>query len=118
MARHERYAPDRASLTAAQAEIWLAEQLTPGTAQYDIAEYLEIDGPVDAVLFERALRQVVCGGAEPARAFRRRQRRAATDPVPPDRLVPSGDRRHGSDRVLQKTPSGFDVSVWEFSSGR
>ncbi|MGL4961247.1 MAG: AMP-binding protein, partial [Inquilinus sp.] len=50
-------------LTTAQLEIWLAEALTPGTAQYNIAEYLEIHGPVDPVLFEVALRQVV-GEAE------------------------------------------------------
>ncbi|MDL2408880.1 amino acid adenylation domain-containing protein [Rhizobium calliandrae] len=47
-------------LTAPQTEIWLAEQLTPGTARYNIAEYLEIHGPVDQILFERALRQTVC----------------------------------------------------------
>ncbi|AVA24298.1 non-ribosomal peptide synthetase [Rhizobium sp. NXC24] len=47
-------------LTAPQTEIWLAEQLTPGTARYNIAEYLEIQGPVDQILFERALRQTVC----------------------------------------------------------
>lgn len=50
-------------LTTAQSEIWLAETLTPGTAQYNIAEYLEIHGPIDPVLFEVALRQVV-GDAE------------------------------------------------------
>ncbi|TIS79565.1 MAG: hypothetical protein E5W94_04830, partial [Mesorhizobium sp.] len=46
-------------LSAAQAEVWLAETLNPGTTQYNIAEYLEIHGAVDAALFERALRQVV-----------------------------------------------------------
>ncbi|MBW8727332.1 MAG: non-ribosomal peptide synthetase, partial [Inquilinus limosus] len=47
------------ALSAAQSEVWLAETLTPGTAQYNIAEYLEIHGPVDEALFEAALRQVV-----------------------------------------------------------
>ncbi|MGO4851078.1 condensation domain-containing protein, partial [Inquilinus sp. 2KB_12] len=46
-------------LTAAQSEIWLAEMLTPGTAQYNVAEYLELHGPIDPVLFEMALRLVV-----------------------------------------------------------
>jgi nonribosomal peptide synthetase DhbF len=46
-------------LSAAQSEIWLAETLRPGTAQYNIGECLEIYGPIDAGLFEAALRQVV-----------------------------------------------------------
>ena len=49
-------------LSAAQREIWLAEQQW-GTRNrnwaYNIGEYLTIDGPVDRVLFEAALRQVV-----------------------------------------------------------
>ncbi|MFJ3310951.1 non-ribosomal peptide synthase/polyketide synthase, partial [Streptomyces sp. NPDC086549] len=47
-------------LTAAQREIWLAEQaasaVIPG---YRIGECLEIHGPVDVALFEAALHQVV-----------------------------------------------------------
>ncbi|MFC8226301.1 non-ribosomal peptide synthase/polyketide synthase [Streptomyces sp. NPDC057287] len=47
-------------LTAAQREIWLAEQSSrtpiPG---YRVGECLEIHGPVDAELFEAALRRVV-----------------------------------------------------------
>ncbi|MGQ0679411.1 MAG: non-ribosomal peptide synthetase, partial [Actinomycetota bacterium] len=47
-------------LTAAQREIWLAEQqLGPDNSTYKIGEYLEIDGPVDSGLFAAALRQVV-----------------------------------------------------------
>ncbi|MGF6233855.1 amino acid adenylation domain-containing protein [Inquilinus ginsengisoli] len=46
-------------LTAAQSEVWLAEALTPATAQYTIAEYLEIHGPIDPFRFETALRRVV-----------------------------------------------------------
>ncbi|MFJ9850401.1 non-ribosomal peptide synthase/polyketide synthase [Streptomyces sp. NPDC101150] len=47
-------------LTAAQREIWLAEQRS-GTAlvTYRIGEYLDIHGPIDPVTFETALRQVV-----------------------------------------------------------
>ncbi|MFD6426708.1 condensation domain-containing protein, partial [Streptomyces sp. NPDC060198] len=51
---------DVLSLTAAQREIWLAEQGSrtpiPG---YRVGECLEIQGPVDPVLFETALRRVV-----------------------------------------------------------
>ncbi|MEU1406737.1 amino acid adenylation domain-containing protein [Streptomyces sp. NPDC005728] len=48
------------SLTAAQREIWLAEQRTDGLLPtYRIGEYLDIRGPVDPDLFETALRQVV-----------------------------------------------------------
>lgn len=47
-------------LTAAQREIWLAEQGSrtpiPG---YRVGECLEIHGPVDPELFEAALRRVV-----------------------------------------------------------
>ncbi|MGW4896842.1 amino acid adenylation domain-containing protein, partial [Kitasatospora sp. NPDC004240] len=51
---------DALSLTAAQREIWLAEQRSrtaiPG---YRVGECLEIHGPVDPELFETALRRVV-----------------------------------------------------------
>src|SRR5262245_14828662 len=46
-------------LSTAQLGIWFAQQLNPSSPAYNIGEYLEIHGPVDAVLFERALRQVV-----------------------------------------------------------
>ncbi|MEV0634077.1 amino acid adenylation domain-containing protein [Streptomyces sp. NPDC050619] len=47
-------------VTAAQREIWLAEQRSPDTRQaLRLGEYLEIRGPVDPVMFEAALRQVV-----------------------------------------------------------
>ncbi|WP_416971231.1 non-ribosomal peptide synthase/polyketide synthase [Streptomyces sp. 4F14] len=46
--------------TAAQREIWLAEQRTPGVLPlYRVGEYLEINGPVDPDLFATALRQAV-----------------------------------------------------------
>ncbi len=48
------------SLSAAQCEIWFAEQrLNKANRVYKLGEYLEIGGPVDPVLFEMALRQVV-----------------------------------------------------------
>src|SRR6516165_2196652 len=46
-------------LSTAQLGIWFAQQLNPSSPAYNIGEYLEIHGPVDAVLFERAIRQVV-----------------------------------------------------------
>ncbi|MEV7864022.1 amino acid adenylation domain-containing protein [Streptomyces hirsutus] len=50
-------------LTAAQREIWLAEQrsaaLNAGNSAHRIGEYLEIHGPVDAGVFEKALRTVI-----------------------------------------------------------
>ena len=46
-------------LTAAQLEIWLAQQLDPNSPAYNIGEYIEIHGSIDGALFERALRRVV-----------------------------------------------------------
>ncbi|PZS11642.1 MAG: non-ribosomal peptide synthetase, partial [Pseudonocardiales bacterium] len=47
-------------LSAAQREIWFAEQrLNVANRVYKIGEYVEIHGPVDSVLFETALRRVV-----------------------------------------------------------
>jgi amino acid adenylation domain-containing protein len=46
-------------LSAAQLGVWIAQELSPGTAIYNIAEYIEIHGPIDPILFETALRQVV-----------------------------------------------------------
>ncbi|MFJ8743802.1 amino acid adenylation domain-containing protein [Embleya sp. NPDC127516] len=47
-------------LTSAQREFWLAEQHSPGGgAAYRVAECVEIHGPVDAALFQAALRQTV-----------------------------------------------------------
>jgi amino acid adenylation domain-containing protein len=48
------------SLSAAQREIWFAEQrLNTANRVYKVGECVEIDGPVDPVLFEAALRRVV-----------------------------------------------------------
>lgn len=46
-------------LTSAQLEIWLAERLHPGGPDYNIAEYLDIEGAIDPARFEIVLRQVV-----------------------------------------------------------
>jgi amino acid adenylation domain-containing protein len=44
---------------AGQLAIWVAQQLGPDAAAYNIAEYLEIHGDLDAGLFEVALRQTI-----------------------------------------------------------
>ncbi|MGH3971719.1 MAG: amino acid adenylation domain-containing protein [Pseudonocardiaceae bacterium] len=47
-------------LSAAQREIWFAEQqLNTANRVYKLGDYIEIYGPIDPVLFETALRQVV-----------------------------------------------------------
>ena len=46
-------------LSDAQLEIWFAQTIAPSSPEYNLAEYLEIDGPIDATLFKTALRQVV-----------------------------------------------------------
>ena len=46
-------------LSAPQLEIWLDQKINPSSHPYNFVEYIEINGPVDPQLFERALRQVV-----------------------------------------------------------
>ncbi|MEU3622976.1 hypothetical protein BS329_20465 [Amycolatopsis coloradensis] len=46
-------------LSAAQSEIWYAQQLDPANPIWNIAECYEIHGPVDVGLFESATRQAV-----------------------------------------------------------
>lgn len=46
-------------LSRAQLEIWMAQHLDPANPKYNIAEYFEIRGRIDQMLFEAALRQVV-----------------------------------------------------------
>ncbi|WP_051905992.1 MULTISPECIES: non-ribosomal peptide synthetase [Streptomyces] len=47
-------------LSAAQREIWFAEQRLDSTnSVYRVGEYVRIDGPLDTALFERALRRTV-----------------------------------------------------------
>src|SRR3981081_1054972 len=46
-------------LSDAQLGIWFAQSIDQSSSTYNLAEYLEIGGSVDATLFEMALRQVV-----------------------------------------------------------
>ena len=51
---------DSLPLSAAQCEIWIAEQQLDSENQaYTIADYIEMQGPVDVAWFESALRHVV-----------------------------------------------------------
>ncbi|MER5556990.1 amino acid adenylation domain-containing protein [Streptomyces sp. NPDC002506] len=49
----------RLPLTAAQREVWLAQQLAPNSRQYRISEFLDIAGAVDVAVFATALRRAV-----------------------------------------------------------
>src|SRR5450755_3340560 len=49
----------RLPVLAAQREVWLAQQMSPDSTDYQLGDYLEIDGPIDPVAFEAALRQAV-----------------------------------------------------------
>ncbi|SDG50778.1 amino acid adenylation domain-containing protein [Lentzea fradiae] len=52
-------AEKRIPLSAAQTELWYAQQLDPGNPIWNIAEYYTIDGPLDAGLFEAAIRRCI-----------------------------------------------------------
>ncbi|MGW1024035.1 amino acid adenylation domain-containing protein [Streptomyces sp. NPDC002577] len=49
----------RLPLTAAQVGIWSGQQMEAGNPAYTVAGYVEIHGPVDPLVFERALRRTV-----------------------------------------------------------
>ncbi|SIO85508.1 non-ribosomal peptide synthetase [Nocardiopsis sp. JB363] len=51
--------PHRLPLTAAQKGLWYAQQMDPGNPVYAIAEYLELNGPLDVPTLCTALRQAV-----------------------------------------------------------
>lgn len=51
--------PGAMPLTGAQAGVWYAQRLDPSSPAYNTGEYVEIHGPVDPALFERALRLAV-----------------------------------------------------------
>lgn len=70
-------------LTAAQSGVWYAQQLNPRNTIFNIGEFLEISGPVDAALFETALRHVV------READTLRQRFVDTEAGPAARVVPA-----------------------------
>nr|WP_055506900.1 thioester reductase domain-containing protein [Nonomuraea pusilla] len=46
-------------LLPAQEGIWTGQALDPGSPAYNAGEYVEIRGPLDTALFERALRSVI-----------------------------------------------------------
>src|SRR5262249_20260602 len=52
-------AQDVLPLSAAQLGIWFGQRINPSTFVYNIGEYIEIEGSIEPVLFERALGQVV-----------------------------------------------------------
>lgn len=49
----------RHPLTSSQAEVWLAQTLLGDSSAYNLSDYIEIHGPVDATIFEAALRQML-----------------------------------------------------------
>jgi hypothetical protein len=49
----------RIGLTAAQEGIWTGQEFDPESPAFNTAEYVEIHGPVDVALFERAVRTAV-----------------------------------------------------------
>jgi hypothetical protein len=51
---------DALPLSAAQLGIWFAQRIDPSASAYNIGEYIEIEGSIDPILFERALEQVIC----------------------------------------------------------
>jgi len=46
-------------LSEGQAGIWLAQHMTPGSTFYTIAQYTDLDGPIDVGVFEVAAQQVI-----------------------------------------------------------
>ena len=46
-------------LSAAQSAVWIAQMLDPESPAFNIAEYVDIRGPLDPRLFTQALRRVV-----------------------------------------------------------
>ncbi len=46
-------------LSVVQASIWQAQKARPNNPNFNIAQYTEINGAVDPIIFEKALRQVV-----------------------------------------------------------
>ncbi|GAA2889804.1 hypothetical protein GCM10010443_61410 [Actinoplanes cyaneus] len=72
--------PDRLELTAAQAGVWFAQHLDPGPA-FTTAACVDIDGEIDPVVFERALRRTI------ADAEALRVRFSGADAVPRQEIV-------------------------------
>ncbi|MEE4419930.1 amino acid adenylation domain-containing protein [Streptomyces bugieae] len=72
-------------LTGAQSGIWFDERLSQGRLAYNMADYLDISGPLDAALLRRAL-ETVLDEAECTRA-----RFSETDGVPVQHVRPLGE---------------------------
>ncbi|MFI2508377.1 condensation domain-containing protein, partial [Streptomyces sp. NPDC018972] len=72
-------------LTAAQSGIWYSQQLNPQNTIFHLGEYLDIEGPLDTELVERALHRVV----EEAETLRVRFEQVDGEPV--QRVVPVAD---------------------------
>ncbi len=72
-------------LSSAQMGIWIAQCLDPESPVFNIAEYVEIQGPLDVVRFDTALRQVV------AQADALHIRIVETDQGPQQRIDPDFD---------------------------
>uniref|UniRef100_UPI00210E8C6A non-ribosomal peptide synthetase n=1 Tax=Streptomyces sp. ODS05-4 TaxID=2944939 RepID=UPI00210E8C6A len=49
----------RLPLTGAQTGVWYGQRLAPDSPVYNVGQYVAIDGPLDADLFEAALRRTV-----------------------------------------------------------
>ncbi|MFI1469202.1 amino acid adenylation domain-containing protein [Streptomyces wuyuanensis] len=49
----------RLPLTGAQAGVWYGQRLAPDSPVYNVGQYVEIGGAVDAALFEQAVRRTV-----------------------------------------------------------
>ncbi|HEY6350224.1 MAG TPA: amino acid adenylation domain-containing protein, partial [Candidatus Angelobacter sp.] len=73
------------TLSAAQLSVWMAQKLDAQSPAFNIAEYIEILGPIDRALFERALRQII----RETGALRLRVVEAQTGPA--QYLVPDPD---------------------------
>ncbi len=72
-------------VSTAQREMWLAEQVDPAAPQQRIGEYLELRGPIDPELFERAMRRAI------AEAVPMHARFAEEDGEPRQYVVPFED---------------------------
>ncbi|MFE5560598.1 amino acid adenylation domain-containing protein [Streptomyces sp. NPDC056544] len=85
------------SLSPAQSGVWFAQQLDPLNTAFNLGEFLDIRGPVDADVLERALRRVV-DEVEALRVVF-----AEVDGAPAQRVLPAGE--------LHWSPTRIDVSA-------
>jgi len=67
------------AITAAQEGVWIGQQCDPGCTLYNACEFVELEGDLDLIVFEEALRRTVAdyagvrpkltGPGEPAADF-------------------------------------------------